>query len=59
MNSTFEDQPEKQSGLDIEEIGFDANGEITGIDDIALDAVSGGILGEATEPPPDHQWNCK
>ena len=47
---------EKKDGINVENITFDANGEVAGLDDTTLDTIAAGA-GVATNPDADDEWN--
>jgi hypothetical protein len=47
---------EKKDGINVENITFDANGEVAGLDDTTLDTIAAGA-GVATNPEMDDEWN--
>ena len=48
----------KPEGLDVGEITFDENGEVSGVPDEVLDAVSGGLMQADNGTCPSVNINC-
>ena len=44
MNHQNTQQPDQQTGIDLDNISFDEDGAIAGLDDDLLDSVSGGVI---------------
>lgn len=52
------DEDGKPKGLDVEGITFDENGEVSGVPDEVLDAVSGGLMQADNGTCPSVNINC-
>lgn len=44
MSEQNKNEVAKETGIELDNITFDANGEVKGLDDVALDDVAGGLL---------------
>jgi hypothetical protein len=46
MSEQTKQEEKKETGIEVESVTFDSNGEVVGVDEAVLDSVAGGLVAD-------------